>query len=70
MVCQVRVTRLKTRLISAAVSGIGPGSSGGRSSGEVGGWARVLVRCRANAVTSGILAAMPSLTPTDTVPSR
>ena len=37
MVCQVRVTRLKTRLSSAAVSGIRPGSAGGGSPGEVGG---------------------------------
>jgi len=35
--CQVRVIRLNTRLISAAVSGISPGSLGGRSPREVGG---------------------------------
>jgi hypothetical protein len=43
------VIRFKTRLISAAVSGISPGSPGGRSSGEAGGRGSVLVRSRANA---------------------
>ena len=60
MVCQLRVSRLKTRLISVTVSGIRPGSSGGSSLGEVGGRARVLVRGRANAavVAQTVSAAM------------
>src|SRR5262249_28165419 len=51
--CPIRVTRLVRRLASATVSGMRPGSSGGASSGWVGGGAVVLVSMRiAAAVTA------------------